>query len=82
MCNTLIFYHIVSYAAVSFPVETDALLHGFSGTFFSTLYSSVELSTVPESHTHDMHSWFPLFIPLSNPVTLRPGDTVTIHIWR
>jgi hypothetical protein len=26
------------------------------------------LSTVPQTHTTDMHSWFPLFIPLSQPV--------------
>jgi hypothetical protein len=42
----------------------------------------VMLSTVPQTHTPDMHSWFPLFIPLSQPVRVCQGDTITAHIWR
>jgi hypothetical protein len=56
-----------------------------AGTTASTTASasaSVVLSTVPQTHTVDMYSWFPLFIPLSQPVRVRAGETITAHVWR
>jgi hypothetical protein len=44
--------------------------------------AAVTLSTVPQTHTADMYSWFPLFIPLSQPVRVRAGETITAHVWR
>ena len=43
---------------------------------------TVMLSIVPQTHTEGMQSWFPLFIPLAQPVRVKKGDTITIHIWR
>ena len=43
---------------------------------------TVMLSIVPQSHTEGMQSWFPLFIPLAQPVRVKKGETITIHIWR
>lgn len=42
----------------------------------------VMLSTVPQTHTEDMYSWFPLYIPLAQPVRVSRGQTVTAHLWR
>jgi len=43
---------------------------------------TVMLSIVPQTHTEGMQSWFPLFIPLAQPIRVKKGDTITIHIWR
>ena len=43
---------------------------------------SVMLSIVPQSHTPGMCSWFPLFIPLKQPIRVLAGQAITIHIWR
>jgi type II protein arginine methyltransferase len=29
-----------------------------------------------------MFSWFPLFVPLASPVSVRAGQLVTVHVWR
>ena len=42
----------------------------------------VMLSIRPSSHTSNMYSWFPLFIPLSQPVRIAVGQKITFHIWR
>jgi hypothetical protein len=76
------FLFVVRYGTVTFAANADAVLHGFSGTFESLLYGDVYLSTVPRTHTPDMYSWFPLFIPLDRPVTIKKGDTITISVWR
>jgi len=70
-------------AALTFSLFSNhpTLLHGFAGYFHATLAPGVFLSTVPQSHTHDMHSWFPLFFPLRTPVTVEGGE-VRLHIWR
>jgi len=42
----------------------------------------VMLSTRPTSHTVNMYSWFPLFIPLAQPVRVKSGQKVIFHMWR
>ena len=42
----------------------------------------VILSICPRSHTSNIESWFPLFIPLSRPVQISRGDVITAHFWR
>jgi len=57
-------------------------MHGFAGYFNATLYKDVCLSTEPSTHTPEMHSWFPIFFPLREPVHVRPGQTVSLSVWR
>ena len=57
-------------------------LHGLSGYFETTLYGDETLSINPQTFTKDMFSWFPLFIPLANPVRVKDGDTITFALWR
>lgn len=68
--------------SVTFVADRACLLHGFAGTFSALLFGDATLSTVPETHTPEMHSWFPLFVPLLAPLTLDAGDTVTLNVWR
>lgn len=70
------------YGTASFVADKDCMMHGIAGTFITSLYGDVMLSTVPETHTDDMHSWFPLFIPLAIPVSLKADDVVKLHFWR
>ena len=80
VCN--IQYIYCRYASVSFAIAQHCTVHGFSGTFQTTLFGDVELATVPEIHTPNMYSWFPLFIPLLQPLSLQPRDTLTVAVFR
>jgi hypothetical protein len=44
--------------------------------------ADVTLNTHPPTHTPNMFSWFPIYFPLKEPITLRPGDPVIAHVWR
>ena len=33
-------------------------------------------------HTPGLFSWFPIFLPLRQPLRVRHGETVTINVWR
>lgn len=48
----------------------------------SSAEDKVMLSIVPQTHTPGMFSWFPLFIPLSQPIRVLKGQAITVHIWR
>ena len=67
-----------------------ALLHGFAGYFSAQLWDgggaadlpAVNLSTLPASHTPGMLSWFPLFLPLADPLLVEPGQRIVLQLWR
>jgi type II protein arginine methyltransferase len=68
---------------VTFDINIDhCTIHGFAGTFESVLYQDVMISIAPQSHTEGMFSWFPLFIPLRDPVRVNRGDKITANFWR
>ena len=47
------------------------------------LYGNVSLCTLPdERHTPNMGSWFPLYIPLAQPLHVPAGADMTAHLWR
>ncbi len=52
------------------PCSVQATLHGFVGTFESTLYGKETLSIHPPTFSEGMFSWFPLFFPLRDPMEL------------
>ena len=60
----------------------EACAHGFAGYFKTWLYGDVVLSTVPEDHTPEMYSWFPIFFPLKTPVVVPAGADLELHMWR
>lgn len=70
------------HARLEFTAATNATIHGFSGTFESTLYADETLSIAPHSHSPGMFSWFPLFLPLTAPMRVSAGDSVIVCIWR
>ncbi|GMG99262.1 hypothetical protein Nepgr_001102 [Nepenthes gracilis] len=73
------------YSKLEFDIPSDtgsALVHGFAGYFDATLYKDVHLSIEPTMATPNMFSWFPIFFPLKEPVCVRPGSPLEVHIWR
>lgn len=70
---------------MKFTLDPDVLpsaLHGFAGYFQAELYKGVRISTVPATHTPGMHSWFPIFFPLAQPLRLEAGAPVVLSMWR
>ena len=45
-------------------------------------YGKVTLSIHPQTHTEDMHSWFPIFFPLKEPIHCPAGAAIQAHMWR
>ncbi|KAJ2411163.1 hypothetical protein GGI10_004412 [Coemansia sp. RSA 2530] len=69
-------------ASATFGIGASSLVHGLAGYFDAVLYGSVELSIRPDTHTEDMHSWFPMYFPIKHPMVVSPGDGLTVHMWR
>lgn len=46
-------------------------------------YGDVSLCTLPdERHTESMGSWFPLYIPIAQPLHVPAGADIIAHLWR
>ena len=61
---------------------SKCILHGFRGTFDCTLYADIHISIADAHHSEGMFSWFPLYIPLENPLVLEGGEEIAVHVWR
>eukprot|EP00981_Chlorochromonas_danica_P007986 scaffold1931_cov215-Ochromonas_danica.AAC.42 len=70
------------YAELRFTISTTGMCHGFAGYFSSLLYGDVSLSILPSTHTPGMASWFPIYLPILQPVFVREGEEIVLHIWR
>ena len=71
------------YTHIQFaPAESSALVHGFAGYFESTLFDDVMISILPRTKSLGMYSWFPLFVPLRDPMFVKKGHVVEIDMWR
>lgn len=64
-------------------------IHGFLGTFHSTLYQSPlaekdasVISIAPSSFSVGMFSWFPLYFPLREPLTVPQDASIGLTMWR
>jgi protein arginine N-methyltransferase 5 len=67
---------------LEFTATESALMHGFIGYFETSLYEEIFYGILPERHSPGLISWFPLFFPLRNPITVLAGDKITAHVWR
>ena len=70
------------FATLEFMVQESCTIHGFIGSFSSTLYGDSRISIVPNQETPGMFSWFPLFIPITTPLRVNAGDKVQVNVWR
>ncbi|KAJ0392855.1 hypothetical protein ATCC90586_004138 [Pythium insidiosum] len=65
-----------------FQAEADAVVHGFAGYFDAVLYGDVTLSIHPETHSDGMFSWFPIYFPLRQPLSIFQGESMRVSFWR
>jgi len=70
------------YSELSFDPVSDSVLHGFAGYFECQLYKDITISILPSTHSPGMFSWFPIFIPLKEPVQVKKTDKLKLHFWR
>jgi len=72
------------YALSEFTMQSDdaVVLHGFAGYFTCILYKDITLSTVPSSHSPGMFSWFPMYLPITTPILVKRGESITLLLWR
>eukprot|EP01083_Nonionella_stella_P277341 942831_1 len=70
------------YKSIQFVAPHDTTVHGFAGYFESVLYKDVIISINPSTFSDGMVSWFDIFIPLRNPVTVKKGEKIDAHFWR
>ncbi|OQR67362.1 protein arginine N-methyltransferase 5-like [Tropilaelaps mercedesae] len=74
--------HNERYAELSFVSKSSCMFHGFAGYFDCVLYKDIMISTEPTTHTPEMNSWFPIYIPISEPQHVKKGETITAVFWR
>ena len=77
--------HCVLEYKVNDSVPEDgggSVIHGIAGYFDTVLYGDVTLSIHPDTASKEMYSWFPIYLPLLDPVECDKGDKVTVHLWR
>ncbi|EUD68698.1 protein arginine N-methyltransferase 5 [Plasmodium inui San Antonio 1] len=74
--------HNNRYKRLKFTINLTSYLHGFLCYFKSQLYQDVYLSIEPNTHTKNLHSWYPLYIPINQILFLEQGQTLSISIWR
>lgn len=74
--------HNSRYSSLTFEVNDNVLMHGMAAYFESVLYKDVTISINPKTHSVNMTSWFPMYFPISCPITLKKGSQVQIHLWR
>lgn len=70
------------HGTFEFTSQTDCVLSGFAGYFTSKLYKNIEISIHPETHTRMMKSWYSIYFPFTELVTLAKGDTIGLEFWR
>ncbi|KAH9850257.1 PRMT5-domain-containing protein [Lenzites betulinus] len=77
--------HNTRSAKLTFHIPNAGVLHGFAGYFEAVLYGHVGLSIHPDRMAEiskDMLSWFPLYIPLKDPLYLPADSELTVSLWR
>ncbi|XP_022667185.1 protein arginine N-methyltransferase 5-like isoform X2 [Varroa jacobsoni] len=74
--------HNERWAELSFKSKSSCTFHGFAGYFDCVLYKDIIISIEPSTHTPEMNSWFPMYIPISDPQPVKKGETITATFWR
>ncbi|EGG17930.1 protein arginine methyltransferase [Cavenderia fasciculata] len=60
----------------------DATLHGFIGFFDCCLFDDVHISINPANFSTGMFSWFPIYFPIKEPMSVSSKHPITVHFWR
>lgn len=74
--------HNQRYSSVKFQIKENTLIHGFAAYFECVLHKDVLMSINPSTHSSNMTSWFPMFIPLKEPLYLPKNSLLEFSMWR
>ncbi|KAJ1835016.1 hypothetical protein LPJ63_001484 [Coemansia sp. RSA 2711] len=69
-------------SSAMFSASCASMVHGLAAFFDAELYPGVVLSICPDTHTAEMHSWFPMYFPIKRPLTVAAGSGISVHMWR
>jgi len=67
---------------MSWPIEQAGTIHGFVGYFDSRLYGDHYISINPQNFSTGMFSWFPIYIPIREPMYVPADTTIELQMWR
>ncbi|CAF1148235.1 unnamed protein product [Adineta steineri] len=70
------------FGEVEFTIPTTGTMHGFAGFFDAKLYKDISISIEPNTHSKNLISWFPMFFPIREPITLSANSTIKVNFWR
>jgi len=70
------------YEEVEFDIPTTGTMHGFAGFFEAKLYKDITISIEPNTHSKNLISWFPMFFPIREAVTLEANSKIKVNFWR
>eukprot|EP01096_Ripella_sp_DP13-Kostka_P012183 TRINITY_DN5029_c0_g1_i1.p1 TRINITY_DN5029_c0_g1~~TRINITY_DN5029_c0_g1_i1.p1 ORF type:complete len:609 (+),score=201.74 TRINITY_DN5029_c0_g1_i1:20-1846(+) len=70
------------YKEMTFLPQINSTVHGFIGYFDATLYKDVHMSILPSTFSEGQFSWFPIYFPLRQPVGVKAGEKLVVHMWR
>ncbi|VDO08253.1 unnamed protein product [Rodentolepis nana] len=70
------------YCTRTFISNDDGVIHGIAGYFEAVLYENVTLSILPDRHSPNMFSWFPMVFPLNTAIPVKAGQEIKLHLWR
>ncbi|UJR22200.1 hypothetical protein I4U23_025264 [Adineta vaga] len=70
------------YGEVEFTIPTTGTMHGFAGFFDAKLYKDIAISIEPTTHSKNLISWFPMFFPIREPITLLANSKIKVNFWR
>jgi len=67
---------------LSWDIEQASTIHGFVGYFDSRLYGDHYISINPANISEGMFSWFPIYIPIQQPMYIPECSTIELQMWR
>ncbi|CAF1004037.1 unnamed protein product [Rotaria sp. Silwood1] len=70
------------YDEVEFTIPTTGTMHGLAGFFEAKLYKDISISIEPNTHSKNLISWFPMFFPIREPITLATNSKIKVNFWR
>ena len=67
---------------MQWTITQASTIHGFVGYFDSRLYGEHYISINPANFSTGMFSWFPIYIPIREPMYIPPDSTIKLQMWR
>ncbi|CAF0938087.1 unnamed protein product [Didymodactylos carnosus] len=70
------------YEEIEFSIAETGTMHGLAGFFEANLYKDIIISIKPDTHSKHLISWFPMFFPFREPITVTSGTKIKVSFWR